>query len=108
MCYWFAEAAGLSCCTDPLFALCEKFMPSAREAAQRLYGCGGVLLPLQTDAHGCATPESCGWAVWTGAAAWLGLHFWERWEYSRDKKFLAQHAYPFLKAVAEFYKDYLV
>ena len=108
MCYWFAEAAGLSCCTDSLFAFCEKFVPNAREAAQRLYGCGGIVFPLQTDAHGRATPESCGWAVWIGAAAWLGMHFWERWEYSRDKKFLAQHAYPFLKAVAEFYKDYLV
>ncbi|MBE6883589.1 MAG: hypothetical protein E7487_03175 [Ruminococcaceae bacterium] len=108
MCYWMAETTDLSSCTSSLFALCEKFVPHAREAAKKLYNCNGIVFPLQTDCHGRSTPESYGWAVWIGAAPWLAMHFWERWEYSRDRSFLAEHAYPFIKAIAEFYEDYLV
>jgi alpha-L-fucosidase 2 len=108
MCYWFAEPAGLTDCLEALFRHVERFVPHARKAAQDLYGCRGVYYPLQTDAWGRATPESYGWAVWIGAAAWLAQHFWEHFQFSQDHEFLAQRAYPFLREVVAFYEDYLV
>jgi alpha-L-fucosidase 2 len=107
MCYWPAEAGHLQAYTDALFIHVETFMPHARRAAKKLYGCRGVLFPIQTDPWGRATPESYGWAVWIGAAAWLAQHFWLHWEFSQDREFLAKRAYPFFKEVAAFYEDYV-
>jgi alpha-L-fucosidase 2 len=83
-------------------------VPHAQKAAQDLYGCRGVCFPLQTDAWGRATPESHGWAVWIGAAAWLAQHVWWHYEFSPDRKFLDERGYPFLKEVARFFEDYLM
>jgi len=106
--YWFAEPAGMTHCVEALFRHVERFVPHARQAARDLYGCRGVWFPIQTDPWGRATPESYGWAVWIGAAAWLAQHFWWRWDFGRDREFLADRAYPFLREVAAFYEDYLV
>jgi alpha-L-fucosidase 2 len=106
--YWPAEPCSLSECSEPLFDHCERFVPHARKVAKDLYNCRGVVFPLQTDAWGRATPESRGWDVWTGAAAWLAQHYWWRFEYSLDREFLRSRAYPFFKEVASFYEDYLV
>lgn len=106
--YWHAENCGLEDCVEPLLRHVEKFVPRGRDAAKKLYGCRGVWLPIQTDCWSNPTPESRGWDVWIGAAAWLGQHFWWHYEYHRDKKFLSDRAYPYLREVAQFYEDYLV
>lgn len=106
--YWPAEPGNLQYTTEALFQHVERFVPHARKAAMDLYGCKGVFFPIQTDAWGRATPESHGWAVWIGAAAWLAQHFWWHYEYSQDLLFLRDRAYPFFKEVAAFYESYLV
>ena len=106
--YWPAEPCGLVECIDPFYDHIERFVPHAREVARKLYNCRGVVFPLQTDPWGRATPESRGWDVWIGAAGWLSQHLWWRYEYSLDKEFLRERAYPFLKQVAAFYEDYLI
>jgi len=106
--YWLAEPCNLSECVEPLFDHIERFVPHGRIIARLLYGCEGVYLPIQTDPWGRATPESRGWDVWTGAAAWLAQHLWWHYEYSGDTDFLRRRAYPFMKEVAAFYETYLV
>lgn len=106
--YWPAEPCGLAECIEPLLAHVERFVPHGREVARKLYGCGGVFMPLQTDPWGRATPESRGWDCWIGAAAWLAQHVWQRYEFSRDADYLRSRAYPLLKEAAAFYVDYLV
>jgi alpha-L-fucosidase 2 len=106
--YWIAEPAGMQNYAEALLQHIERFVPHARKAAKDLYGCRGVWYPIQTDAWGRATAESFGWAVWIGAAAWLAQHMWWHWEFGRDRDFLRDRGYPFLKDVAEFYEDYLV
>jgi alpha-L-fucosidase 2 len=108
MAYWPAEAGNLAFTTEALFQHLERFMHHARKAARDLYGCRGIWFPIQTDAWGRSTPESYGWAVWIGAAPWLAQHLWWRWEYGQDRAFLHDRAYPFFRAVAEFYEDYLI
>jgi alpha-L-fucosidase 2 len=106
--YWPAETGNLAYTTEALFQHIERFVPHARKAARDLYGCDGVWFPIQTDAWGRSTPESYGWAVWIGAAAWLAQHMWWRNEYGQDLEFLRRRAYPFFKEVAAFYESYLV
>lgn len=106
--YWAAEACNLADCASVLIRYIHRDIPQAAKAARDLYNCRGVCFCIQTDVWDRATPESPGWDVWTGAAAWLAEHLWWRWEYSLDKGFLRDKAYPFLKLVAEFYEDYLV
>lgn len=106
--YWMAEPAGMQRYAEALLQHIERFVPHARKAAKDLYGCRGVWYPIQTDAWGRATPESYGWAVWIGAAPWLAQHMWWHYEFAPDLEYLRNRAYPFFKAVAAFYEDYLV
>jgi len=39
-------------------------------------------------------------------SAWLSQHFYLHWKYSRDKEFLQQRAYPFIKDVAIFLENF--
>ncbi len=106
--YWPAEAGNLAYTTEALFKHIERFVPHGRKAAHDLYGCRGVWFPIQTDCWGRSTPESWGWAVWLGAAAWLAQHMWWHYEYGLDVEFLRMRAYPFFKEVAAFYESYLI
>lgn len=106
--YWMAEACGMGQCAQKLLNYAERMKESGRFAAAELYGCGGIYFPLQCDAWAKATPESYGWAVWNGAAAWLGQHFWKHYQYSGDREFLKNEGYPFLKDAAAFFEDFLI
>jgi alpha-L-fucosidase 2 len=106
--YWLAEVTGLGQCATPLFEHIYRCVPHGREAAKKLYGCRGVWLPIQTDPWGRNTPESCGYAVWVGAASWLALHLWWQWEFQRDEDLLREQIYPYHKEVAAFWEDYLI
>jgi alpha-L-fucosidase 2 len=106
--YWPAEPAGMGQYVEALLRHIERLVPHARKVARDLYGCEGVCFPIQTDAWGRATPESRGWAVWTGAAPWLAQHVWWHYEYGRDERFLRERCYPFLKEVAAFIASYAI
>ena len=108
MCYWFVETLGMQYAADTLFNLIERYVPYGKKMAKNLYGCRGVTMTMQTDVWGRVTPESCGWAVWIGAAPWLGQHMFMHWRYTKDMQFLKERCYPYLKDVAAFYEDYLM
>jgi alpha-L-fucosidase 2 len=46
--------------------------------------------------------------IWPTGGAWLCQHLWWRYEFSGDKAFLAETAYPLMKGAALFFVDYLV
>jgi len=106
--YWPAEVANLAECLPPLFGFIERFVPTAKQAARNLYGAEGVLMPHATDVWGRATPEAPVCDVWQGAASWLAQHLWWHWEYSEDRAFLRDRAYPYLKECAAFWSSFLV
>jgi alpha-L-fucosidase 2 len=106
--YWLAESGHLEEYTEALIVYLEKMLPYGKEAAKKLFGCDGIWLPLSSDAWGLATPETYGWSVWVGVAAWLAQHMWWHYEYSQDLEFLGKRGYPFIKEVAIFYESFLV
>lgn len=107
MCYWFVETLGMQHAANTLFNLIERYAPYGKVVAERLFGCKGMTMCIQTDVWGRVTPEACGWAVWHGAAPWLGAHMFMHWRFTKDMQFLKERCYPFLKEAAAFYEDYL-
>ncbi|MBQ8719802.1 MAG: glycoside hydrolase family 95 protein [Clostridia bacterium] len=108
MCYWFTEVLGMEHASATLFNLIERYVPYGRVMAKHLYGCRGFTFSIQTDVWGRVTPESQGWAVWIGAAPWLGQHMFMHWRHTKNIDFLRNRCYPYLKECAAFYEDYLV
>jgi alpha-L-fucosidase 2 len=107
--YWPAEVTNLSELHEPLFDLIDLARPDGRKVAQELYGKGGFVIHHNTDGWGHAVPiDGVGSGIWPMGGAWLSLHLWEHYDYTRDKTFLAQRAYPVMKEAAQFLLEYMV
>jgi alpha-L-fucosidase 2 len=107
--YWPAETCNLSDLTDPLFSLIENGRENGRQVAKFYYNAGGFVMHHNTDLWGDAVPiDGARWGVWPMGAAWLSLHLAEHYDFTRDRKFLADRGYPLMKEAAQFFLDYLV
>lgn len=107
--YWPAEEGNLSELTGPLFDLVDHARPSGRETAKKIYNARGFVLHHNTDIWGDSVPiDGFRSGTWVMGGAWLSLHFWEHYEYTLDKEFLATRAYPVMKEAAEFLLDYMM
>ena len=107
--YWPAETCNLSELTDPLFSLIENGRENGRQVAKVYYNAGGFVMHHNTDLWGDAVPiDGAAWGVWPMGAAWLSLHLAEHYDFTRDRKFLAQRGYPLMKEATQFFLDYLV
>jgi alpha-L-fucosidase 2 len=107
--YWPAEVCNLSECASPLFDLVERMRESGRRTAKALYGARGFVAHHNTDLWCHTGPiDGSGPGMWPMGAAWLSLHFWDHYQFTGDREFLAQRAYPVMKEAAEFFLDYLV
>lgn len=107
--YWPAEVTNLAELHQPLFDLIETMRPSGRVTARALYGARGFVAHHNTDLWGDTVPvDKVGSGMWPMGAAWLSLHLWDHYDFGRDRKFLAQQAYPVMKEATEFLLDYLV
>jgi alpha-L-fucosidase 2 len=107
--YWPAEVLNLSELHEPLFDLIERAREDGRRVARNLYGARGFVIHHNTDGWGHAVPiDGVGSGIWPMGGAWLSLHLWDRYDYTRDRAFLARRGYPVMKEAAEFLLDYLV
>lgn len=107
--YWPAEVCNLSELHEPLFDLIENARTDGRRVAKNLYGAGGFVIHHNTDGWGHAVPiDGIGSGLWPAGAAWLCLHLWDHYDFTRDLGFLSKRAYPLMKEAAEFLLDYLV
>ncbi len=107
--YWPAETCNLSELHEPLFDLIDIAREDGRRQAKFYYGAGGFVLHHNTDLWGDAVPiDGARWGIWPMGAAWLSLHLAEHYDFTRDRRFLAQRGYPVMKEATEFFLDYLV
>ena len=111
--YWPVEVCGLSELHEPLFELTEQLGITGAKTAEMIYGAGGFVAHHNTDIWRFCTPTgrkgkgTARYAFWPMAAGWLCRHLFEHYEYTLDKAFLKEKAYPLLKKAAEFYLDML-
>ena len=108
--YWPAESCNLSECHEPLFDLLERVSERGRIVAKEMYGANkGFVCHHNTDIWGDSAPQDK-WmpaTIWPMGAAWLALHVFEHYEYTRDIRFLSEK-YNLIKGAAEFFTEFLV
>jgi len=107
--YWQAEVANLPETTAPLFAFMDNIREQGRITARKMYGARGWVMHHATDAFGkTGLQNAMYYGTFPMATAWMCLHFWEHYEFTRNKQFLEKEAYPIMKEHALFIKDFLV
>lgn len=101
--------------TDCYFAPLEEFIPRGREYAKKYLNCRGVFYPVGLLPKGLFSEYRDNPAEYEkmylgqkSNAAYAAVIMVMRWNSTRDTAFAAQHIYPFLKAVGEFWEDFLV
>ena len=109
--YWPANVTNLSEMNEPFFDFIDKVLKRGKITAKEQYGIGrGTMAHHATDiwAAPFMRAEQAYWGSWIHGGGWAGQHYWEYYQYTQDKEFLKNRAYPTLKALSEFYLDWLV
>ncbi len=105
--YWLAETGALGELHTPLFDLIDRLRENGRRTAREVYGARGFVTAHRTNLWAFTSPVK-GLTVWPVGAAWLCQHLWEHYQFSGDREFLGDRAYPAMKEAAEFFLDWLV
>ncbi len=107
--YWPALITNLAECQEPYFKFVDGLRRRGAITAKEVYGCRGVVAHHTTDIWQFTDPIGrTGYGMWPLGFAWCSDHFWEHYEYTGDKDFLRNEAYPVLKDAALFFVDFLV
>ncbi len=108
--YWPAELTNLSECAEPLFRMLREISVNGRQVATKMYRRRGWVLHHNTTLWRDAQPvdNDAMPAFWPVGGGWLCEHLWEHYQFTGDRKFLAEQAYPLMKGAAEFLSDWLV
>ncbi len=87
----------------------ESIVPYMELNARRIFGARGIILPSRSTTNGfnnSFAPRFAG-AFWVAGAAWAAHFFYDYYLYTGDRKFLDEHALPFMEKAAVFFEDYL-
>ncbi|MEM1118866.1 MAG: glycoside hydrolase family 95 protein [Bacteroidota bacterium] len=112
--YWLAEVANLSECHYPLLSFIENLAQTGEISAKTFYGADGWTVGHNSDIWAMTNPVGDfgkGWPVWANwnmGGAWLSTHLWEHYQFTQNRPFLQNKAYPLLKGAAEFCLDMLI
>jgi alpha-L-fucosidase 2 len=108
--YWLAEVCNLSECHEPLLRMLGELAETGRRTAAIHYGARGWTAHHNVDLWRMSTPTGgdASWAFWPMGGAWLAMHLWEHYLFTRDERYLKEYAYPLLKGAALFCLDWLV
>lgn len=107
--YWASDVTNLSETHEPLFTLLGKMAEKGRDTARIMYGCRGTVCHHNTDFYGDCAPQDVYMSAtsWTQGGAWLALHLWDHYTFTKDSAFLRKW-YPVLREYALFYLDFLI
>jgi alpha-L-fucosidase 2 len=84
-------------------------VPNGQKTAKVMYGCNGFVAHHNTDIWADTAPQdNCtGSTHWIMGGAWLSLHIWEHFLFTRDVEFLKKYAHCLFES-ARFFCDFLV
>lgn len=102
--YWAAESTNLSECQIPLIDFIVAAQEPCRIATRKAFG-------QNTRGWTARTSQNIfggnGWEWNIPASAWYMQHVFEHWDFTRDKTYLKNTAYPLLKEICQFWEDRL-
>ena len=107
--YWPVLMSNLPNCNQPMIEQVKNISQNGRETAKRLYHAEGFVSHHNSDLWAHTTPvgskveNSTQYAYWNMSGGWLCRHLFEHYEYTMDKDFLENTAYPIMKECAKFY-----
>lgn len=107
--YWLAGACNLTEAYWPLFHWMEQtLVPSGKKTADEAYGAKGWTAHVTSNPWGFTSLGwSYNWGVFSFGGAWTAALLWDYYEFTKDRAFLKDFAYPILEGAAQFAADYL-
>lgn len=107
--YWMAEMTNLSELHQPLLKYVGDLREMGRITAKETYGCGGFVAHHTSDVWGMTNAfGQPNYGMWPMGAAWCCGHLFTHYEYTEDKAYLGDYAYPVMKEAAQFFVDFMV
>ena len=107
--YWPAEMTNLSELADPVIQMVEDLSFTGKSVAKQHYKLDGWITHHNTDIwRGAAPINHSDHGIWVTGGAWLCQNLWWRYQFTGDKDFLKNKAYPILKSASQFFSGYLV
>ncbi|KFZ16358.1 hypothetical protein V501_02257 [Pseudogymnoascus sp. VKM F-4519 (FW-2642)] len=107
--YFLTEMSNLSECHVPLMNYIENLAKDGKSTAEQFYGSPGWVAHVFSNVWGFTDPGwETGWGLNVTGGLWIATHMIEHYEYTQDRQFLVEQAFPALKKSAEFYLDYMV
>ncbi len=109
MMYWGCGPTGLAQCQQAYNDWIARLVEPGRKVAQNYYGTKGWVSHSIGNPWMYAAPgNDILWGLFPSAAAWHCRSLWDYYQYTMDKTFLAQKAYPIIKEAAQFWLENLV
>lgn len=108
--YWPACQTNLMECEQPLFNFIRGLIKPGEVTAKAYFGTRGWTTSVSGNPFGFTSPldsEDMSWNFSPFAGPWLATHLWNHYDYTRDRKWLANEAYDIIKGAADFAADYL-
>ena len=106
--YWMAEKTGLQALHLPLLEHLKRMHPRGKEVAESMYHAEDFAVIIILIYGGlCTTGLSYQSTIWPMGGAWLCLHIYEHYQYTKDKGFLEEY-FPILKDSVQFFMNYMV
>lgn len=112
--YWPAEVANLSEMHMPLINFIKNLAVTGSGTAKEFYHAKGWAVHHNSDIWALSNPVGDighgdpTWANWTMGSPWLSQHLWWHYQFTKDKKYLKEVAYPLMRGAAQFCFDWLV
>ena len=112
--YWPAFTANLAEMAEPLDDFIRALSVNGAHTARNFYGVNqGWCASHNSDLWAMTNPvgenkESPMWSCWNMGGAWLVSTLWERYQFTQDKQYLKNVAYPLMKGAADFCLHWLI
>ncbi len=112
--YWPAEPTNLTEMHLPFMDFIKNASVAGQVTAREFYHAKGWAVHHNSDIWAMSNPVGdIGhgdpmWAAWSMGSPWLSQHLWTHYQFTKDKTFLSETAYPIMKDAAAFCLDWLV
>lgn len=107
--YWPTGILNLPAMNDPLFKKTQALARNGALTAKVHYNANGWVLHHNTDLwNGTAPINASNHGIWVSGAGWLSQHLWDHYQFTQNRSFLRDEAYPLMKQAAIFFIDFLI
>lgn len=106
--YWPAETGNLPETVLPLADFVQRLTVPGGVTAKEMYNANGWVLHHLTDAFGRTGVADGVWGVSPMAGPWMTFPLYRHYEFTGDKVYLRNTAYPVIKGSVQFVLDFLI